>query len=179
VLDCAKTLDLLGIPPCGHRARERGVLLRVFASCQPQQKAVEPGYSMNALSVGDDGIATVQATSFEDQKSAWFSGTKLVCCRGPDTPCPKNTFTQLKWMDGVARSFPINSFTRKEQGRDTWCCFMLKDASQETAEAFEAELKKNSSPKLSKWGYILFDGEGEKVPSDIVEKLLEWTRVTA
>ena len=135
---------------------------------------------MEAISVGGDGVAQGQAMElFKNQKSAWFSGTKLVCCRDPDNPCPKNTFTQLKWMDGAAGKFPIKSFSREEQGKGMWCCFMLKDASEETAEAFEAERRKNPSPKLSKWGFVLFEGEGAQVPSDIQQKVVEWTRVTA
>ena len=175
--DCAKTLDSLGVPPCGHRSRERGILLRVFASCKPHQKASEPGHSMEAMLVGDDGVAKVQAVSLKDQESTWFSGTKLVCCHDPDNPCPKNTFSQLKWMDGVVGHFPVKKFSRKEQGKQVWRYLMLKDASKETAEAFRAEMKKNPSLKLSKWGFVLLEGEGEKLPSDVENRAVEWTRV--
>lgn len=51
VIDCARFLDSFGITPCGHRARERKLLLRVFASCQPTQKAVEPCYSIEVWSM--------------------------------------------------------------------------------------------------------------------------------
>lgn len=134
---------------------------------------------MEAMSVGNDGVAQVQATSFENQKSAWFSGTKLVCCQDPDTPCPKNTFTKLKWMDGVTGNFPIKMFTKKEQDKTKWCFFMLKDTSEETKKAFTAELKKNPTPKLSKWGVVLLEGEGAQVSPDAKEKLEEWTTVSA
>ena len=35
-IDCAKTLDSLGIPPCGRRARDQGILIN--ASCQPDRR---------------------------------------------------------------------------------------------------------------------------------------------
>ena len=53
-IDCAKTLDSLGIPPCGHRAREQGILVKVLASCQPDQKAAEPCHSVEGVTVLDD-----------------------------------------------------------------------------------------------------------------------------
>ena len=56
--ECAKTLDSLHIPPCGHRARENRALVKVFASCQPDQEATEPGYSVEAVTVEDDGSIT-------------------------------------------------------------------------------------------------------------------------
>ena len=175
VLDCAKTLDSLGVPPCGHRAQERGVLLRVFASCQPDQKAAEPGYSMEAMGVGEDGLAVGQAMSFGNQKSSWFSGTKLVCCHSPDSPCPSNAFSELKWMDGVRGHLPIKMVVKKEKGKDFWSYLMLKDASKKTAQAFEAEVKKIPSTKLGKWGFVLREGEGMEPPDDIKQEIKVWT----
>ena len=39
VVDCAKCLDEMGIGACGHEAIKHGILLKVLASCQPNQKA--------------------------------------------------------------------------------------------------------------------------------------------
>ena len=175
--DCAETLDSLRIPPCGHKARERGVLLRVFTSCKPDQKAAEPGYSMKAMLVDEGGMVMGSAMSFESQQSTWFSGTKLVCCQGPDSACPKSAFSQLKWMDSVKRGLPVKLAVTKEQGKDQWHYLMLKDASEETAQAFEAELKKNPSPRLGRWGVVLSEGEGRQPPVDIKEQIEEWTTV--
>ena len=70
--------------------------------------------------VGDDGIAMSQVVRLINQKSAWFSSTKLLCCKDPASPwfsstkllcckdpaspCPKNTFAQLKWMVDLSLS---------------------------------------------------------------------------
>ena len=43
--ECAKTLDSLSIPPCGHRTRENGALVKVLASFQPDEAAAELCYS--------------------------------------------------------------------------------------------------------------------------------------
>ena len=46
---CAETLDNMGIPPCGHKAREQGVMIKIFASCQPNQRAGDPCYSVEGV----------------------------------------------------------------------------------------------------------------------------------
>ena len=92
VRECAKTLDSLRIPPCGHRARENGALVKVFASCQPDEEAGEPCYSIEAVKIKDDGSIRQYAKQLTHQKSTWFASTQLVCCKDPDSPCPKTTF---------------------------------------------------------------------------------------
>ena len=44
VVDCAKCVDELGIGACGHQAIKHGILLKVLASCQPNQKATLGSY---------------------------------------------------------------------------------------------------------------------------------------
>ena len=39
VVECAKCLDEMGIGACGHQTREQEILIKVWASCEPQQKA--------------------------------------------------------------------------------------------------------------------------------------------
>jgi len=122
VRDCAKTLDKLGIPPCGHRARERGILIKVFTSCQPDQKAAEPCFSMKEMTVSDDGTIANQMTQ---QTITWFDGSQLVCCRGPDSPCPKNTFKHLKCEGDIGGRLPVRLVKRKEGDAYKWYFIML------------------------------------------------------
>jgi len=39
VVDCAKCLDEMGIGACGHQTMQKGISIRVIASCEPNQKA--------------------------------------------------------------------------------------------------------------------------------------------
>ena len=175
--DCAKTLDRLGIPPCGHRAREQGILVKVLASCQPDQKAAEPCYSVEGVTVHKDGTQTYHAQQLTQQRSAWFDGTRLVCCRAPDSPCPRNTFQHLKWEDGVDRKFNIRQIKRKEGGADKWYYIMLHRAGDEYAAAFSAQCKRDPALQLSDWGYVLESGQGTDIPQEIQQKVRNWTSV--
>ena len=175
--DCAKTLDRLGIPPCGHRAREQGILVKVFSSCQPDQKAAEPCYSVEAVTVLGDGTQVFDAKQLTKQRSAWFDTTNLVCCRAPDSPCPRNTFQHLKWEDGVDRKCNIRWTTRKEGGAYKWYYIMLHRVGDEYAAAFTAQFKRDPALQLSDWGYVLESGQGRDIPQEIKEKVRHWTTV--
>jgi len=175
VRDCAKTLDRLGIPPCGHRAREQGILVKVFASCQPDQKAAEPCYSVEGVTVSDTGTLITTAHQLTQQRSARFSSSRLVCCRAPDSPCPRNTFQHLKWEDGLDRKFNIPQIKRKEGGRRKWYYIMLHRAGDEYAAAFRAQFKRDPALQLSDWGYVLESGQGTDIPQEIQEKVEIWT----
>ena len=108
VRECAKTLDNLHIPPCGHRARENGAMVKVFASCQPHQEAAEPCYSVKGVKVeGNKGLVHHITQLTEQQRPTWFDSTRLVCCRGSDSPCPKTTFQHLTWENAVDKSITI------------------------------------------------------------------------
>ena len=179
VKDCAKTLDRLGISPCGHRAREQGILVKVFASCQPDQKAAEPSHSVEAVTVLDDGTQVIGARQLTQQRSAWFTSTKLVCCRAPDSPCPRNTFQHLKWEDGLDGKFNIRQITRKEGRADKWYYIMLHRAGDEYAAAFDAQFKRDPALQLSDWGYVLESGQGTDIPQEIQKKVCEWTKVAS
>ena len=175
--ECAKTLDSLRIPPCGHRARKNGPLVKVFASCQPDEEAGEPCYSIEALKIEDDGSIGQHAKQLTQQISAWFDSTQLVCCKGPDSPCPKTTFQHLKWEDAVDQSMNIQSVKRKEGDRDMWYYIMLHRAGKDYRETFISELTKDCTLQLRDWGYVLESGEGTDIPQEMKEKVLNWTTV--
>ena len=177
VRECAKTLDSLRIPPCGHRARENGALVKVFASCQPDEEAGEPCYSIASVKSDTDGSIKHHPQPLIQQKSTWFDSTQLVCCKRPDFPCPKTTFQHLKWEDAVDRSMSIQQIKRKDGGRDMWYYIMLHQAGKDYREAFISEFTKDHTLRLRDWGYVLESGEGTDIPQDIDKKVRNWSKV--
>lgn len=87
-MECAKMLDNFRIPPCGHWVREYGVLIKVYASCQPHQQAVEPCFSVEGIELLDDTLAFWKNKKVNEAvKFDGFDFTKLDCGRGPNEPC--------------------------------------------------------------------------------------------
>ena len=177
VRECAKTLDSLHIPPCGHRARERGAMVAVIASCQPDQEAAEPGFSIERMTMKDDGSITVSNKQMTHQESIFFDSTKLVCCRGPDSPCPQTTFQHLTWENAVDGSINYCLFKRREGDRIRWYCLILHRAGDAYDEEFRSQQQRDPSLRLSDWGYVLESGEGEDPPQAVTDKVLRWTAI--
>ena len=179
VRECAKTLDSLHIPPCGHRARENGAMVTVFASCQHNEEAAEPCYSIEALTVNNDGSVVVCSHELTNkQKTTIFNSTKLVCCRAPDSPCPKTTFQHLTWENAVDQSMTLTLVQRRERHREMWYYLLLHRAGDAYREEFQSQYRRNPSLRLSDWGYILESGEGQDPPLEVTDKVRRWTAVS-
>ena len=175
--DCAKTLDNLHIPPCGHRARENRALVKLLASCQPNEEATEPCFSIEGMTVEDDGTIIHTPSRVSKQRSTWFDSTRLVCCRDPDSPCPQTTFRHLTWENAVDKTRNIQTIERRERDRDMWYYIILHQAGEDYLERFLSQFRTNATLQLSDWGYILESGEGKDIPEISEDKVDAWTVV--
>ena len=145
---CAETLDdKLGIPPCGHKARERGVLIKVCASSQHNEKAAEPCFSTDVMYVDNDGILRLKGFRFmitEHQTTIFADFTKLVCCRDPGSPCPaEDAFKNWKWDDHVSGEMRrnIKLVRGKDRGRPCWHYVLLSSGDEDHVQRFWDEVK--------------------------------------
>ena len=178
-IDCAKTLDSLGIPPCGHRAREQGILVKVLASCQPDQKAAEPCYSVEGVTVADDGTLGFQAKQLTQQTSTACDATRLSCCRGPDESCCSDeALKNWAWQEALHGRLrkSVQIVQLSDQGRPTWHYLLLSDKSEEYKKRF-VERVKSGSINLTEWGYVIASGEGRDPPQEIQDKVWNWMSV--
>ena len=178
-IDCAKTLDSLGIPPCGHRAREQGILVKVIASCQPDQKATEPCFSVEGVNVDDDGTQIYWSKELAQQKSTWCDATGLACYRDPDESCCSDealkNWTWQEALHGRLRK-SVQIVRLSDQGRPTWHYLLLSDKSEEYEKRFWERVK-SGSINLTEWGYVIASGEGRDPPQEIQDKIWQWMNV--
>ena len=152
-------------------------MVKVFASCQPGQEAAEPCYSIEAVKAMEDGSIVVSAKELTQQKSM-FDSTRLVCCRGPDSPCPQTTFQHLTWENAVDKSWNVQLIKRRERHRDMWYFLLLHRPGDDYLQQFQSQLRRDpKSQQLSDWGYVLESGEGENPPQQVKDKVKRWTRV--
>ena len=180
VTDCAKTLDGLGIPPCGHQARENGILIKVIASCQPDQKATEPCYSVEGVELANVGtLSFSNKRASETQSSCGTDFTKLVCLRGPDESCRSaEALKNWTWQDAVGGVLMSRVYTvgSKDRGRQVWRMVLLSSKSEEYKEQF-LEKFKSGTINVANWGYIIESGWGENPPQSITDKVSSWMNV--
>ena len=180
---CTETLDnKLGIPPCGHKARERGVLIKVAASCQGNQKAAEPCFSTDAtyvdansgipMSIMDEQLTEHQTTIFADF-------TQLICCRDPGSPCPADdAFKNWKWDDAVSGEMHrnIHLVRGQDRGRPCWHYVLLSSGDEDHVQGFKEQLR-TGTIGVADWGYVIVSGWGEDPPHNIRDKVGSWTWV--
>ena len=177
---CTETLDnKLGIPPCGHKARERGVLIKVCASCRSNEKAAEPCYSTDGVYVdANTGIPMVRRDRqlIQHQTVMCADFTTLVCCRDPGSPCPaEGAFQNWKWDDAVRGEMRrnIRLVRGKDKGRPAWHYVLLSSGDEDHVQGFNAQVR-TGTIDASDWGYIIASGWGEDPPDNKVDN---WTRV--
>ena len=126
----------------------------------------------------DDRSLIYSAKQLTEQKSKRFDSTRLVCCREPDSPCPKTTFQHLTWENAVDRTINLRLVRRREGERDVWYYLILHRAGDDNLQQFDSQYKRDSSLRLSDWGYILESGEGQNPPQTVRDKVRSWTSVT-
>ena len=180
---CTETLDnKLGIPPCGHKARERGVLIEVCASCQGNQKASEPCFSTDGAYVdANDGFLRFrrnkQLTKHQTTMIADF--TQLVCCRDPGNHCPaEDAFKNWKWDDAVSGEMRRNIYLvrGKDEGRPAWHYVLLSSGDEDHVQGFWDEVK-TGTLDVADWGYVIVSDWGEDPPHNTRDKVGGWTWV--
>ena len=91
-------LDEQRIGPCGHCAIEKGVLLKVFASCAPNQRASTLAFSLRGMFL-DKNIGTIrfQNDSYkigEQQNKFGRDFTTMLCGKKVDEECALDILTK-------------------------------------------------------------------------------------
>jgi len=151
----------------------------VFASCQPDQKAAEPCYSVEGVTVHEDGTLTVWNKQLSQQKSSWCEATRLTCCRGPDESCcSEEALKNWTWQVAVNGGLKSKVFIvrGKDRGRPAWYFVLLSNKSEAYEEQFLKQVK-SGHIDTAEWGYRIESGWGEDPPQDLREKFRYWMSV--
>ena len=172
VKELMKFLEEQGVKPCGHSARETGILIKVFASCKPTEIPYRLLYSLRAqLNDKNTGMALVKYSGFEvakDQHIHWLDPTILKCNASSfEEPCtfsPEYTWERWETRDR------IKLVTGNDCGRPVWHYVQLTDDEEKIKEFKELTMGGKHTMDVSKYGQVIKSGWG-KDPSDDVK---EW-----
>ena len=85
--ECAKFLDEQGVKPCGHSAREKGILLKVYASCRTGQDSAELAFTTRAMFLAKDGFMYHWPSGKAQQNIVGVDFTKVRCGKGEKEEC--------------------------------------------------------------------------------------------
>ena len=171
---CKEFLDEVGVQPCGHSAREKGIKLKVGCSCQPDQIGSSLIYS--ARGNGNDKNTGGKYVSYgysiaPDQKTCGDNFTKLICGKAPDEECalvPTFTFQQKKTL---TRLYIVRGTDR---GRQAWYIILLVD-DPETIRIFkektQGENAGTQTTNINDYGKPIKSGWGQEPPQEVKDWL--------
>ena len=74
---CIEFLDEQEVQPCGHKAREKGILVKVYASCLPSQIPTQYRYTVNAI---DDDLTYYTSKHLSDTQHTYGYNFTVIRC---------------------------------------------------------------------------------------------------
>ena len=168
VEQCARKLDKIGVPSCGHHTREQGILIKVYCSCKGDQQATWLTYSEEGIIVDEKLILRFfdnkKLTS--GQSTVAIDFTCIRCCKKSDEACevpPHHT-----WVDRIIIGCNVYLVRGMDEGRPAWH-YVLVD--KEKIEEFVAQVA-TGTIDVAEYGKILRSGSGEN-PSKEIKQTME------
>ena len=170
VSSCMEFMDEQGVRPCGHSARERGILIKVLASCQSTEVPTRLSFSVHsARNEKNTGLLSFK-THFKGneicarQHPSGVDFTQVLCKGKIWEPCSLTLgYTWKKWYEGQR----VNLITTIEKGRPVWYYILLADNEEKMAEFRAKLLSGNASVRIADYGLLLKRGWGENPTNDI------------
>ena len=167
-------LDEQGVQPCGHKAREKGILIKVFASCQSTEIPTEIYFSVSVLhNDRNTGVMKIKKQSSrkltETQKTD-FVDPSLLCCSSKTIEKPCTLPPDYTW----SKKRRVHLIRGKVGDRIAWGYIMLTD-DELTIQTFQQQLQAGrlQLTDVDNYSKLLASGLGELPPKDIEEKINE------
>ena len=166
-------LDEQRVQPCGHSARDRGILVKVCASCQHNEVPYRLLYSIRGCASDKNNDFFIRYEGFEVAQAQHlknFDSTNISCKNKSITElCTlKPGYTWHK-QSASGRIFKVRS---EDRGRRAWYYVLLID-DQDTIDKFveltQGENYGKNTINLNDYGEILKSGWGEEPPVDVQE----------
>ena len=171
----------MSIGACGHQTREQGVLLKIYTSCYPNQKAALDCYIPEALYFNEDDSkiwVTMELMISDSQTTYGYDFTRIRCLQleGPTAPCRLSDIPvkcSWKWEDLVAVDIKkrpkslVYTVRGTDRGRKVWHIVLVE---RELLAAFREKIS-TGNIDVAKYGYVIKSGCGKDPPDDILDKL--------
>ena len=172
---CKDFLDKVGVQPCGHSAKEKGIKLKISCSCQPDQIGSSLFYSVRGRGNDKNTGMCIVYTKKEvtpEQTTCGADFTEITCNKLPDETCalsPRFTFQDQRNLN---RIFLVRG---EDRGRPAWHYLLLVD-DPETIRTFKEKTQGANTGtqniELSDYGVVQKSGWGQE-PSQEVKNWLE------
>ena len=160
VVDAVNKMDEIGIPSCGHHAREHGILLKVFTSCSPKEEASMLAYSESITIKKEKNIMTFPGNRLESGQTPNYADFRVIRCSKQADPCEIDS--TCTWKDRILIS-NIHIVRGNDKGKAAWH-YILVD--EEKLEAFKVNIAASGSIDVADYGKVLLSGWGQDPPQE-------------
>ena len=169
-------MDEQGVGPCGHVAKEKGILVKVFASCLANEVPAELAFSTHGIAnIPNTGRMTFNGPGYrgdeihDGQHCSWFEFTEVRCQNKIDQPCtmaPGSTWDQWDTAE------MIRLVKGEDRGFAAWHYVRLRD--EDTRKAFdEKTATSGTSIDVALYGQVLKSGWGIDPPGSVAKEIEE------
>jgi hypothetical protein len=112
VRDCMEFLDEQGVQPCGHKAREKGLVIKILASCKSKEIPTEYSYCVSGMSNDTSTGAVIFMRSkqlSEAQTTACIDSSHINCdSRSIDEPCTLSPGLTWRTLEEMKRKSSVS-----------------------------------------------------------------------
>lgn len=172
---CMRFLEQHGVQPCGHSAKEKGFMMKVYASCQPTEVPATFAFSArcakndkntSAISYLLGGLKGDEI--YNDQHPCGIDFTEIRCKqKSIEEKCsipPEHTWQKF---DERKRVFEV---TGRENNQPKWSYLLLVDDDQ-TIQLFKERTQGENAGiheiNYEDYGVVIRSGWGREPPKDV------------
>lgn len=167
VLDCERFLDSKGVQPCGHKARDKEVLIKVYASCLPTQ--IPTRYQLTVYGSGNDketGDKYTESSKYLLETQHTFSvNSSRIRCSGANIRDPCTLKVGFTWEQLRRFKRIYLEKQRDENGQDAWSYVELEDNEETVHMVKLGKIKVSGSANCVR--RTIKSGMGKDPPVDV------------
>ena len=163
VRECAKELDALGIPPCGHHCKKNEIQIKVMCSSEGEQQAATLSYVDDAVKIHNGKIWFYPwRETRSGQVTAARGDFTMICCGNQkNEECEIEPSCGWKWEERLFTDTMLMYLVRGVTGVNSdkvWHYILVNKA---ILDKFKIRLK-TGVIDLDDYGKVLYSGLGEE-----------------
>ena len=159
-------LDDQGVQPCGHKSREKGTLIKVYASCGPTQIPTQYQFSVHGAANDKNTGQMFSYTSKQllATQQTYSLNSTVIRCGNEDIELECMLRAGCTWKEWRRRE-RIELIVDESQGRPSWQYVLLDDDDEKEWE-FKEKKAKGEPVDVAQYGRILESGWGKEPPNE-------------
>ena len=174
VRDCMEFLDERGVEPCGHKAREKGMLIKVYASCRPAQIPTQYQFSINGAANDKNSGDMFSYTSKQllETQHTYSVNSSILNCDNKKIEDVCVLPSDLTWQEWRIKQRIELFVDETSHSRPSWQYVLLSDDEDKICE-FKNRRDKGAltEAEVAQYGTLIESGWGKEPSNEVKHKV--------